>query len=136
MCREWLLRASANEQIPVPIDDVGGEWIRNFEIDVAGISMPEKSLVLGDCYWRDTAMGLDAISELVQNVNTVLPKDDEVWQIYFTMFSSSGWTDEARAQARDVVLAASGQGRRRWRSAGIRLLDLTTVDADLARWSI
>jgi AAA+ ATPase superfamily predicted ATPase len=136
LCREWLLRASANGKIPVSIEEVGGEWGRNFEIDVAGISMPEKSLVLGDCYWRDAPMGLETISALVQNVSNILPKDDEVWQIYFTMFSSSGWTDEAREQARNVVLAASGRGRRRWRSAGIRLLDLTTIDADLARWSI
>lgn len=136
LCREWLLRASANGLIPVAVEEVGGEWTRNFEIDVAGICMAERSLVLGDCYWRETPMDVDAIADLVQNVTTILPKDDEMWSVYITMFSSSGWTDEARERARDVALAAaSGRGRRRWRSSGVRLLDLETVDADLAQWS-
>ena len=138
LCREWLLRASAQGLIPLPIEDVGGEWTRNFKFDVAGISMPERTLVLGDCYWRETPMDSDVIADLAQNVNSILPKDDEVWRVYVTMFSSSGWTDEAREQARDIVLeaASSGRGRRRWRSLGVRLSDLATVDADLAQWSI
>ncbi|MFO7684369.1 MAG: ATP-binding protein [Chloroflexota bacterium] len=136
LCREWLLRASANGLIPVPIEEVGGEWTNNFDIDVAGISETEKSMVLGDCFWRDAPMGPDVISELVQNINVILPKDDEVWQVYVTMFASSGWTDEAQEQARNIVLAGSNRGRRRWRSFGIRLLDLPAVDADLTQWSI
>ncbi len=136
LCREWLLRASARGHIPVPVEEVGGEWSRNFDVDVVGLSKAEYSMVLGDCYWRDTPMGPDAIEELVQNVNGILPKTDDIWQVYVTMFSSSGWTDEAKDHARDLVLAASGRGRRRWRSSGIRLLDLTTVDNDLAQWSI
>lgn len=81
-------------------------------------------------------MGPEVIEDLVQNVNSILPKTEEVWQVYVTMFSSSGWTEEAQEQARNIVLAASGRGRRRWRSSGIRLLDLETVDTDLAQWSI
>jgi AAA+ ATPase superfamily predicted ATPase len=135
LCREWLLRASANGLIPLPIEEVGGEWTRNIEIDVAGISMTERSLVLGNCYWRDDPMGPDEIAELVQNVNTILPKDEDKWQVYFTMFSSSGWTAEALERPLEIVVEASGRGRRRWRAAGIRLLDLATVDADLTQWS-
>lgn len=135
LCREWLLRASAYNLIPVPFDDVGGEWAGNFDIDVAGISKAEKSLVLGDCYWRETPMGPEAISDLVQNVSAIVPKDDATWQVYITLFSSSGWTDEAQAEARDIVLAASSRSRRRWRSMGVRLVDLETVDENLQQWS-
>jgi hypothetical protein len=71
----------------------------------------------------------------VQNVNTILPKDEDKWQVYFTMFSSSGWTAEALERPLEIVVEASGRGRRRWRAAGIRLLDLATVDADLTQWS-
>jgi hypothetical protein len=102
---------------------------------VAGISAAEKSMVLGNCYWRDEPLGPEVIQELVGNINTILPKDDQVWRIYVTMFSSSGWTDEAQEQARAIVAAVSNRGRRRWRSAGARLLDLTTVDANLTHWS-
>lgn len=136
LCREWLLRASANNKIPVPVEEVGGEWTRNFAFDVVGISPTEKSLVLGNCFWRETPLGPEAISELVQNINTILPKDEDTWRIYITMFSSSSWTEEAQQQARQIVMSVSGRGRRRWSMAGIRLLDLATVDADLARWSV
>lgn len=136
LCREWTLRASANGQIPVPLEEMGGEWSQSFEIGVAGISMAERSLVIGNCYWQDTPMGSDVISELAQNVNAILPKEDEVWRVYVTMFSLSGWTENAQEQARNIVVATANRGRRRWRSVGIRLLDLATVDADLAQWSV
>ena len=106
-----------------------------FDIDVAGISKTEKSLVLGDCYWRETPMGPEAISDLVQNVSAIVPKDDATWQVYITLFSSSGWTDKAQAEARDIVLAASSRSRRRWRSMGVRLVDLENVDENLQQWS-
>ncbi len=136
LCREWTLRASANGQIPVPLEEMGGEWSQSFEIGVAGISMAERSLVIGNCYWQDTPMGSDVISELAQNVNAILPKEDEVWRVYVTMFSLSDWTENAQEQARNIVVATANRGRRRWRSVGIRLLDLATVDADLAQWSV
>ncbi|MCA9969342.1 MAG: ATP-binding protein [Anaerolineales bacterium] len=137
LCREWVLRASAKKEIPVQVDEIGGEWTRNFEIDVAGINMADRSLVLGSCFWRETPMTPEAIVDLAQNINTMLPKDNEVWRVYVTMFSANGWTDEAREQARRLLAdAAAGRGRRRWISLGIRLLDLATVDADLAQWSL
>ena len=134
LCREWLLRASATKQIPIQIDDVGGEWTRNFEIDVAGISTSEKSMALGNCFWRDAPVGPEAVAEVVQNINAVLPKDDEPWQIFITMFSSSGWSDGVHDEVRSILTSAT-RGRRRWRSAGFRLLDLPTVDEDLVKWS-
>ena len=51
LCREWLLLASANGEIPVPVADVGSEWAKNYTVDVVGISPEEKSLVLGNCFW-------------------------------------------------------------------------------------
>lgn len=136
LCREWVLRASANGLIPVPVDEMGGEWAQNYEIGVAGISVEEKSMVLGNCYWQDMPMGPDVIADLVQNINSFLPKDDETWRIYITMFASSGWTDETRDRARSIVVNASNRSRQRWHSVGIRLLDLATVDANLAQWSV
>lgn len=135
LCREWLLRASANNLIPVPVEEVGGEWTRNLEIDVAGISKGDKSLVLGNCYWQEAPCGLEAVDELVGDINTILPKDEDVWSIYFSLFSASGWTEEAQEKARGRIVSVSQRGRRRWRSVGVRLLDLATVDADLAQWS-
>jgi AAA+ ATPase superfamily predicted ATPase len=134
LCREWLLFSSAKGQIPVPVEEVGSEWAKNFNVDVVGISNSENSLVLGDCYWGDSPMGLIALDNLVRKTPTIIPKKDGEWAVYYTAFSASGWTDEAHAKAEEL-LAENGR-RRRWRPVGIRLLDLEEVDHDLVRWSV
>jgi len=50
------------------------------------------------------------------------------------IFSACGWTNEARAEAERLV--ADAGRRRRWHPAGIKLLELEEVDADLRRWSV
>lgn len=136
LCREWLLRASAQGELPVPVEVVGAEWASSFEVAVVGTSDGQSTLVLGDCYWRDEPAGLAELDELIKKTNQALPKEgDEPWQIYFTAFSKAGWTDEAQAGAKKLAQRA-GRGRKRWEPVGIRLLDLDTVDADLTRWSV
>ena len=134
LCREWLLLASAHNKIPVAVDDVGSEWAKNYTIDVAGISDRDKSLVLGDTYWQEGPLDLAAVEELVKKTTFIVPAGSDAWSVYYVIFSSGGWTDKARAQAGRLV-ADMGR-RRRWRAAGIRLMDLQEVDADLVRWSI
>ena len=133
LCREWLLLASANNKIPLPVEEVGSEWARNFTIDVAGISEENKSLVLGDCYWQPAPMGLDAVEFLIRKTPTIVPKKDNRWSIYYTLFSASGWTDEAKQMA-ESLLTDVGR-RKRWQAVGIRLLSLEEVDADMLHWS-
>lgn len=130
LCREWTLLASANDALPLPIDDVGGEWARSYVIDVVGISDKHRALVLGDCFWRQRPMGVKAIQELVKKAAHIA---EEAWSVYFVLFSAAGWTEQARAEAEAL---AQGSGRQRWQPAGIRLLDLEEVDADLTRWSV
>ena len=38
--------------------------------------------------------------------------------------------------AEQLIDGVSGKGKRRWQPLGIRLLDLETVDRDLAEWSV
>ena len=133
LCREWLLLASAHGQIPVPVEEVGSEWAKNYTIDVAGISDANQSLVLGDCYWRQRPMGLEAVEELLQKTPNIIPKKGDQWSVYYTLFSAGGWTDEARARADNLLTEVVR--RKRWQPIGIRLLDLKEVDDDLGRWS-
>ena len=44
--------------------------------------------------------------------------------------------ETARERAEAVVQQAAARSRKGWQPAGIRLIDLETVDADLARWSV
>ena len=60
LCRQWLLLASANGKIPVPVDDVGSEWGSrrrkgkriDYLINVVslGLSGNTRGTVLGDCF--------------------------------------------------------------------------------------
>ena len=135
LSHEWLLRASMHNEIPLPIDAVGGEWKRNFDIDVVGISEEEHSLVLGTSLWRDGHADIDQIADLVRNTSNVISKADK-WRIYYLGFSANGWTEDAHARADAVVKSEfKGRAKENWEYVGIRLLDLHDVDQDLARWT-
>lgn len=133
LCREWLLRASAQGELPLPVEEVGSEWNKNYEIDVVGIHDQEPSLILGDCYWQDSLVGPEAIDELMQKTSALVPKANQVKSIYYVLFSATGWTPEAYAAAAQQENQAGR--RKRWESLGIRLVDLEQLDADLLRWS-
>ena len=137
LCREWLLRASDEGRLPVPVEDVGGEWRRSFMIDVAGISRAEKTLILGISHWDETPAGLDEIEAVAERTRSIVPKDEHDWTVYYVGFSAGGWTAEAQRRAESVVREArpSSRARNQWRTAGICLLDLADVDRDLADWS-
>ena len=134
LCREWLLLASAQGEIPIPVEEVGSEWAKSYTVDVAGISDQNRSLILGDSYWRAEPQDLRAVEELVKNTSSIVPARSDGWSVYFVLFSSGGWTEEAQSQAGQLVSDISQ--RKRWRAAGIRLLDLKEVDENLVRWSI
>jgi len=135
LSRNWLLEASANGEFPLPVENVGSEWKRNFMVDVVGLDKESKSIVLGDCFWREEPVGLESIQELVRKTRSALPYNDQ-WSVYYVIFSASGWTAEAEEKAQAVIeeVAASGK-RRSWRPVGIRLVNLQKLDADLDRWA-
>lgn len=135
LCQEWLLLASGNHELPVPIEEVGGEWKRNFHIDVVGISEEERAIVLGCALWRDEPGRLSDIQEVIRLTGNVLPKTED-WRVYYVCFSANGWTDDAQTKANSLLQEEKrGRSRIRWEFVGIRLLDLNEVDRDLANWS-
>jgi len=133
LCREWLLLASAQDDIPVPLEEVGSDWKRSFTIDVVGISEEERSLVLGCCLWNEEPAGLESMIELVKRTSAIIPKGEEDWQVYFVGFAAGGWTETAVAAASSVIV--EDKTRRKWQAMGVRLVDLAQIDDDLARWS-
>ncbi len=132
LCREWVLRASAHDELPVTIEKVGSEWKRTYALDVVGVSYDARSLVVGNCFWQEMPADIDCILDLVKRTASIVP-DEEDWTVYFVGFSAFGWTEQAQEEADTAV--QSGRGRRKWHPAGIRLIDLAQLDADLARWS-
>jgi AAA+ ATPase superfamily predicted ATPase len=138
LCREWLLRASDEGELLVEIDEAGAEWRRSFTLDVAGINRDQKVLVLGTCSWQEGPAGLEEIEELAERTRSVVPKDDSDWDVYYVGFARDGWTAETRQKAEKIVNDArpSSRASNRWRTAGVRLIDLEEVDRDLTRWTV
>jgi AAA+ ATPase superfamily predicted ATPase len=134
LCRHWLLDASNNDELPLAVEYVGSEWKSDFTIDVVGIDSEQKSLVLGDCYWRNRPVGVKAVRDLVRKTSTILP-DHDGWTVYYTLFSAAGWTAEAEAQSEALIKQAVTRARKNWTTAGIRLIDLETVSSDLDLWA-
>ena len=134
LCRTWLLEASANGECPLPIENVGSEWKRNFTVDVVGLDKNEKSIILGDSFWREEPVGLESIQDLIRKTGSALP-DNEDWKVYYIVFSASGWTTEAEAKAQSLIDSTANRRRRGWCPVGIRLVDLETLDHDLDRWA-
>jgi uncharacterized protein len=130
LCRDWVLLASANGDIPVPVEDVGSEWAGSSMLEVVGISGKYKSLVLGNCFWRDEPADIADLRAMIKKTSLIAQDDSAV---YYTGFSANGWTEEAQREASAIAMA---KGQHKWQTVGIRLLDLADVDADFARWSV
>jgi AAA+ ATPase superfamily predicted ATPase len=131
LCQEWLLRASARGAIPVPVERVGSEWKRSYTIDVVGINQAEKSLVLGASIWNEDPADSAPLKELVKRTTAVLPANED-WSVYHLGFAANGWQPDVAQQA--TVMATTAAEDKTWHSAGVRLLDLQEVDADLSQW--
>ena len=133
LCREWTLRAGAASKLPYLPDTVGSAWNAAAQVDVAGISSMEKTLILGECKWTTTANDRKAISDLVeQKAAKIFPAHGK-WKVFFLDFSRSGWTSGAQAyqaQVNNNPIVGSN-----WVSTGLQLLELTQVDRDLINWT-
>jgi hypothetical protein len=131
LCREWLLRASAQHTVPVVVDQVGSAWTRAAQVDVVGVNSMEKTLVLGECKWGPEPSGRSVLTDLVEKTAEVVPSQGQ-WQVYYLGFARAGWTTASHAFAQEV--ASVPPTGKNWRTLGMRLLDLTQVDQDLATW--
>ena len=135
LCREWLLRASAQRTLPPVVDQVGSAWRRSLDarqVDVVGVNSMEKTLVLGECKWGPEPSGRSVLTQLIAKTAEVVPSQGQ-WQVYFLGFARAGWTDASHTFAQEVT-SAPPTGKN-WRACGMRLLDLTQVDQDLAAWA-
>lgn len=133
LCREWLLRASARNELPFLPDAVGSAWNAAAQIDVAGINTMEKTLILGECKWTTAPVDQGVLARLVEEKTSQIVPAEGHWRVYYLGFSRSGWT--AAAARYQQALAQRKPGGANWQTIGMRLVDLPQLDGDLAEWS-
>jgi AAA+ ATPase superfamily predicted ATPase len=132
LCREWTLRASVRGQLSLPVDQVGSAWTRQAQVDVVGLNTMEKTIVLGECKWQTKPVGQGVLRNLVGNTGQIVPKQGQ-WRVLYLGFAREGWTNAAQtfAEATSVMSVTEPAN---WQPAGMALLGLSQVDADLYRW--
>lgn len=133
LCREWVLRAGANGNLPFMPDHAGSAWNRTAQIDVVGINRMEKTLLLGECKWTLSEVDRNILAELVEEKAARIVPEQGQWRVYFLGFSRSGWTREALAYPAEINRQPVAGVN--WVSAGMRLVTLEQVDEDLRAWS-
>ncbi len=132
LCREWTLRAGTRGILPFAADRVGSAWTRQAQVDVVGVNSREKTLFLGECKWQNRPVGRSVLRQLTAKTDEIAPKRGQ-WRVYYLGFARNGWTDAAQRYANELAGTAPKEGN--WRPAGIKLLDLPRIDADLHRWA-
>jgi hypothetical protein len=135
LCAEWILRASIDGELPVSVESVGAFWLRSQDIDLCGIDRIAGSLVLAVRLWDDVPKQLDVMADLIEKTRLIVPSDDErEWQVYYIGFSAAGWEENVLSSSEQLATSkANSSGK--WKSMGVRLLDLETVDENLQQWS-
>ena len=131
LCREWVLRAGAREQIPLMPDQVGSYWDKTSQIDVVGLNRMEKTLVLGECKWSPKQMGRKVIETLLAKTTAVVPKQGQ-WRVFFVGMARGGWSLDARSAINTAMKTLRGAN---WQAVGGQLLELAEIDDQLHRWS-
>lgn len=135
LAREWLLRASVHNLVPLNLEQVGGAWVRSDNVDVVGIHAEERNLVLGVCHWQDHLANLGGLESVIHRTASIMPEEDRhKWRVYYVGFAAPGWTLEARERVETMVKRAT-RGTP-WETVGVKLVDLTQVDEDLLRWGV
>lgn len=130
LCREWLLRASAQGEFPVPIEDMGDSWLRNVNVEIVGLNQANHQLVLGVCQWRDIPGDAEAIIQLATETEAFLPSKGK-WNVHFVGFANNGWQPDVKEKAERAVIK---MGNKNWQFGGLHLLDLEQLDRDLTQW--
>lgn len=100
LCRQWTIERARAGKLPFAPELVGSHWSSTEQVDVVAINWREKAILLGECKWWQDAIGANVIKELVAKSASVAPAED--WKVFFALFSRSGFSDAAVAEALKV----------------------------------
>lgn len=106
VCRAELWDLSAQGVVPVFLKKVGRWWdARDGEIDIVGLSEVDNAIVLGECKFKNSPLGVDVLTDLEEKSRRVKWGDPDRAE-YFVLFSIAGFSDALReiAEQRPNVL--------------------------------
>jgi uncharacterized protein len=98
--KEYVTRLARAGRLPFLPERIGRWWTRHDEIDVVAVSDVESSLLVGECKWSAKPVGLSVLVDLQRKVQ-ILRVEGQWQQIYYALFSKSGFTPELSSLARE-----------------------------------
>jgi len=132
LCREWVLRASAQPGLLGFLPDrVGSAWNTNVQIDVAALNRADRHILLGECKWTALPVERKVLQDLIDKTARVIPADGQ-WKVHYCVFSRSGWARSALSFAAELNNALPAGAN--WQALGFQLIDLPAVEDDLVEW--
>ena len=132
LCREWLLQAGARGETALAVEQVGGFWSQQTQVEVAGFHPREKTMILGACTLHDEG-DVALLHDLIDKSAAVVPKTGK-WRVAYVALAHKEWSEDAHQLAADKQqLAAFAKGN--WQPVALHLLNLAQLDADLHRWA-
>ena len=132
LCREWLLQAGMRGETALAVEQVGGFWSQQTQVDVVGFHPREKAIILGACTLHNTGH-VALLHDLIDKSAAVVPKTWK-WRVAYVAISRKRWTEEAHQFAADKERLAA-LAKDNWQPVAIHLLNLAQLDADLHRWA-
>ena len=120
LSREWILAQARVGKIPFSVELVGSHWGGGVQVDVVAINWREKQLLLGESKWQTDPIRRHVVRALIETKTPkalkLLPEEGDSWQVHYTFFSRSGFTEAASSLANEQ---------------DAQLVDLDRLDQDL-----
>jgi len=90
LCRRYLISRGDSGNLSFQPLHVGRIWNRNVEIDIAAIDPKTKSILLGECKWKNTKVDESVLAGLKEKSGKI--KNISDYNVKYALFSKSGFT--------------------------------------------
>lgn len=108
VCQQKMWELNVEEKLPFRFMKIGRWWNKNTEIDIAALSEETGEIILGECKYTETPVGVKLFYQLLEKANQVeWRKKDR--RTYYIIFGKSGFTEEFLQLSRsreDLLLKA------------------------------
>jgi AAA+ ATPase superfamily predicted ATPase len=114
--RDWIWHLHDQGKLPLELHKLGSWWDRRTEIDIVGLNNATHDILLGECKWSQSPLGLDVLKALYNKAHQVPWQRDDRRE-WFVIASRSGFQESLIARAnrpgidgrRDVLLLQDGE---------------------------
>ena len=96
--REHVADLAAQGRLPFLPERIGSWWDRHTEIDVVAVSDADGAVLVGECKWWDSPVGMNVLEELRRKA-MLLPLEGRWTHVWYALWSKAGYTPEVQALA-------------------------------------